>query len=143
MFVNDDCSVAPAISDVMNFESFGLRNVYGLMQSFPSKANGDADFALGFMDAVTGCYRVLFLVVTDSSATNYTTVTALSDPVCVVNVDIVNVVTQPSKVRQSLPRPLSSWMLMHMCMCVCLCMLEAGCLCRCRCRCRCRCGQLC
>ena len=79
-------------------QNFGFNNVYGFGQSTPSDANGVVNFtSVLFMDALSGCYRVAFI--TPSSIVSYAT--ALSDPVCVFNMDVVTINTQPAAVTSA------------------------------------------
>ena len=72
--------------------------MYGFGQSTPSDADGVANFtSVLFMDALSGCYRVAFF--TPSSLASYAT--ALSDPVCVFNMDVLTVKTQPAAVTSA------------------------------------------
>jgi hypothetical protein len=100
-FVNDDCSAAPAMTDISNLFSLALSNVYGMANSPMTDATGLTSYRqLGFLDALSGCYRVLFLVVV-GTVPSFSMVHAVSDPVCVVNLDVVTVTGQPSKVTSA------------------------------------------
>ena len=100
-FVNDDCTPAPAMVDIANVQSIGLNNVYGLPVSPPTDATGTTTYeSIVFMDAMTGCYRLMFVAVL-TTAPHMVIKHALSNPVCVVNVDILAVETQPAKVTSA------------------------------------------
>lgn len=100
-FVNDDCSPAPAMADISSPLTLGLGTVYGLPISEPADATGTAAFhSIAFMDALTGCYRLMFVAVVGTSPV-LSIKHALSAPLCVVNVDKLAVVGQPSKVTSA------------------------------------------
>ncbi len=100
-FVNDDCSPAPAMLDIANPLSIGLNNVYGLPISPPTNASGHTSYnSIVFMDALTGCYRLMFVAVV-TTAPQMAIKHALSTPICVVNVDILAVDSQPAKVTSA------------------------------------------
>ena len=79
-------------------QDFGFNNVYGYGQSSLSDENGIANFSdVVFMDAISGCYRIGFF--TPSTVVPYAVV--ISDPVCVFNVDVVTVKSQPAAVTSA------------------------------------------
>ena len=79
-------------------ENFGLRNLYGLATSDPSDASGYASFHnLNFLDAITGCYRIMFVVVLRTTPTSSYAISAVSQPLCVTNVDTMTISQEPPK----------------------------------------------
>jgi hypothetical protein len=100
-FVNDDCAPAPAMIDIANPLYIGLNSVYGLPASPPTDPSGYTGYSsIVFMDALTGCYRLVFVAVV-STAPEMVIKHAVSSPICVVNVDVVVVASQPSKVTSA------------------------------------------
>lgn len=89
--VNDGCSLAMASLDIVN-RDVSTSSFLAFALSPPSLASGDTAFnELGFLDAITGCYRIVFFV-TDGKSTAMT----LSDPLCVRNLDRMELNSNPS-----------------------------------------------
>lgn len=96
---NPGIALAPALTDLTNDN---VHNLLGYRMSDPSNATGHAVFPdLGIVDALSGCYHLVFYHLSALPDFNTIIIDTPTDPICVNNVDEFKITEQPTKITSN------------------------------------------